>query len=164
MPADTHSVANQLRALYRDAPSEVDRTVSALFAEKVELLHNPPGPLDGPFDRTLLTKIRDAEEAAVHAVLPDLVPHDVDIMVADDTITVSCRMIGHKADGTVVNLPTASRYTVADGQIVGLQSLVEPAVGEQWRDILAEGGMTMEAIGMMLVEGGFELPGGLQLP
>ena len=138
MTKSVTDIAEEMRAVAEDRGKSRDLLVS-LFAETVELRHVPPSPSDGPIPGSLLSDVSGREVAALARALPDAEQGDSEVTVEDDAVRVRVRTTGTLADGTPIDVVTNTLFTIADGAIVGLQSDMDPASVEAWKQVLAAG-------------------------
>jgi hypothetical protein len=138
-----NEIADELRAAAGDTTKTQD-VMARLFAENIDLRHVPPLPSDGPIPGRLLAEVSRREVAAVERALRNRVDSDSEVTVDGDQILVRSRTRGTLDDGTSIDVRPSTRFTVAGGAIVGLQSDMD--------------GESMEAWGKVLAAGGFEIP------
>jgi hypothetical protein len=143
MGASVNDIADELRAATGDVVKTQD-VLGRYFAEQIELRHVPPHPSDGRIASRLLVEVARREVAAVDRALPDRVA-DGDVTVEGDAIRVQNRTQGTLADGSRIDVRTDTRFTVAGGAIVGLESNMDAAAMEAWGAVLAAGGFERPA-------------------
>jgi hypothetical protein len=136
-------MAVRLRAVSADRVRS-HLALASLFAETIELRHEPSHPSDGPISGRLLAEVSRREVDAAGRALPDLASN-VEVTVEGDSLRVRSRTTGTLSDGTKVDVQTNTVFVVADGAIVGLYSDMDEA--------------SMAAWGHVLAAGGFEIPG-----
>jgi ketosteroid isomerase-like protein len=144
MDAGVNDVAGRLRDAAGDLAASQE-ALSGLFADEVQLRHDPPHPSDGPIPGRLLAEVSRREVAAVTRALPDAVHSDSEITVDGDGVGMRGRTRGVLPDGTEIDVRTNTLFTVADGRIVGLLSDMDPASMESWGRVLAAGGFQVPA-------------------
>jgi hypothetical protein len=132
----------QLRAVSDDGVRS-QQALALLFAETVELRHEPSHPSDGPVSGRLLGEVSRREVEAAGRALLDLCSAS-EVTTEGDAIRVRGRTVGTLSDGTKVDMHTDTVFTVADGAIVGLYSDMDDASMAVW--------------GQVLIAGGFEIP------
>jgi ketosteroid isomerase-like protein len=132
-----NDVANQLRAAAGN-PIANQEALARLFADEIQLRHEPPHPSDGPIPGRLLAEMARRELAAVARALPDA-EQDSEITVEGDGVRMRGRTRGTLADGTAVDVQTNTLFSVADGRIVGLRSDMDARSMESWGVVLAAG-------------------------
>jgi hypothetical protein len=137
-------VADELRAA--SGVGGAQEVLARRFAEAVELRHDPPSPSDGPIPGALLAEVSRREVEAVGRALRDRVDGESEVTVDGDVIHLRGRTQGTLHDGSTIDVRTSTRFTVAKGEIVALQSEMDAASGEAW--------------GRVLTAGGFEVPAG----
>ena len=138
MTKSVTDIAEEMRAVAEDRGKSRDLLVS-LLAETVELRHVPPSPSDGPIPASLLSDVSGREVAALARALPDAEQSDSEVTVEDDAVRVRVRTTGTLADGTPIDVVTNTLFTIADGAITSLQSDMDPASVEAWKQVLAAG-------------------------
>jgi len=143
MGTTADDIAEELRAASGDVV-KTQEVMARRFAEHIELRHVPPLESDGPIAARLLVEVARREVAAVERALPDRVT-DGDVAVVGDVIRVQNRTQGTLSDGTSVDVRTDTRFTVADGAIVGLESNMDAASMQAWGTVLAAGGFELPA-------------------
>jgi ketosteroid isomerase-like protein len=143
MGTSADDIAEELRAAEGDVV-KTQEVLARRFAEQIELRHVPPLESDGPIAARLFVEVAGREVAAVERALPDRVT-DGDVTVDGDVIRVQNRTQGTLSDGTSVDVRTDTRFTVADGEIVGLESNMDAASMEAWGTVLAAGGLELPA-------------------
>ena len=143
MGTSADEIADELRAASGDVV-KTQEVMARRFAEQIELRHVPPHPSDGPMPSRVLVEVARREVAAVERALPDRVT-DGDVTVVGDAIRVQNRTQGTLSDGTRIDVRTDTRFTVADGAIVALESNMDAASMEAWGSVLAAGGFELPA-------------------
>ena len=134
-----HDAADQLRAAAGN-PLANQEALARLFADEVQLRHEPSHPSDGPMPGRLLAEIARSEVEAVMRALPDA-EQNSEITVEEAGVRVRGRTRGTLADGTAIDVQTNTLFTVADGRIVGLRSDMDSRSTEAWGNVLAAGGI-----------------------
>jgi ketosteroid isomerase-like protein len=134
-----NDVADQLRSTAGN-PIANHETLARLFAEEIELRHEPPHPSDGPIPGRLLAEMARREVEAVKRALPDAEQRS-EITVEGDGVRVRGRTRGTLVDGTLIDVQTNTLFTVADGRIVALHSDMDARSGVAWGRVLAAGGI-----------------------
>lgn len=114
-------------------------TMNGLYAETIELTHEPRLPGDGPIPSSVLIALGGQEVAALERAMPDAWLDIPDVSVERDRIRVRNRMGGTLTDGSAVEVSTNTVYTVADGRIVGLRSEMAPEEMQRWAGVLVAG-------------------------
>jgi hypothetical protein len=143
MDDTVNEVAEELRAA--GGVGGTQEVLARRFAEAVELRHDPPSPSDGPIPGALLAEVSRREVEAVGRALRERVDGASDVTVAGDVVHVRGRTRGSLDDGTTIDVRTSTRFTVADGRIVALQSDMDAASGAAWGKVLAAGGFEVPA-------------------
>lgn len=144
MTLSAAEIAQQLLAVAGDAERSRE-TLTALFAEEIELRHVPPAPTDGPIPGALLAEISRREVAALSRAMPDATHDEPEITVEGDAIRVRRRTHGLLGDGTPVDVRTNTLMSIADGRVVALESDMDPESLRSWRGVLAAGGFEVPA-------------------
>ena len=142
MTESAAEIAERLRAVAGDRAA-FQRALAELFAESVELRHDPPLETDGPIPGALIAEISLRETQAATRALPASAATGSEVTVEGDGIRVIGRTTGTLADGTHVAMATNTLFTVAGGQIVGLQSDMDESSRAAWGQILRTGGFTL---------------------
>src|SRR2546423_547855 len=130
-------IAERLRAVAHDRVKS-QQTLASLFADTIELRHEPTHPTDGPIAGRLLAEVSRREVEAVGRALPD-VDSKSEIYVEGDAIRVRAHTTGTLADGTPVDVNSDALFTVAGGAIVALQSDMDEASMMAWGTVLMAG-------------------------
>ena len=138
MTRSVADIAEEMRAVATDRAKSRDLLVS-LFADTVELRHVPPSPSDGPIPGRVLSDVSGREVAALARALPDAEHGGAEVTVEGDAVRVRVRTSGVLADGTRIDVETNTRFTIADGAIVALQSDMDAGSAEAWKKVLAAG-------------------------
>lgn len=136
-------VADELRAA--SGVGGAQEVLARRFADAVELRHDPPSPSDGPIPGALLAEVSRREVEAVGRALRERVDGEPDVTVEGDVVHMRGRTRGTLHDGSAIDVHTSTRFTVADGRIVALQSDMDAASGEAWGRVLAAGGFEVPA-------------------
>jgi ketosteroid isomerase-like protein len=120
---DIEEMAERLRAA---GDGEREQVLAELFAETVELQHDPVNEHDGPMPRERLTKGATAERDMLAQVMPDFTAtfsYEVD----GDRIIEQYHMGGTMPNGEVLDNPMVITFTVADGAITVMHAKFDPA-------------------------------------
>jgi len=144
MTKSASEIAADMRAVAHDRVASQE-LLASLFAEQVELRHVPASPNDGPIAGALLATVARREVEAMPRAFDGEVGHDTDIAVEGETIRVRGRVTGTLRDGSTVELRTNTLHTIAGGQIVALESDMDPDSLATWQRVLAAGGMHVGA-------------------
>ena len=142
MASSASEIADRMRAVAADRV-QAQQLLASLFAESIELRHEPGLPSDGPIPGRVLAEVSRREVEAAGRAMPDMTS-ETQIEVEGDGIRMQSRTTGTLADGTRVDVHTESLLTVANGEITGLRARLDET--------------SMAAWGAVLVAGGFELP------
>jgi hypothetical protein len=114
--------------------------MSGLYAETIELVHEPPLASDGPMPGRVLIALGGEEVAAVERAMPDVWMHEPEVTVeGEHRLRVRNRMGGTLADGTTVEVSTNTVYDIEEGRIVGLRSEMAPEDTQRWGAVLSAG-------------------------
>jgi hypothetical protein len=146
--ASSATSIDEIAESIRQAGADRDRlreTMSGLYADTIELAHEPPLPSDGPIPSRVLIELGGAEVAAVERALRNPWLDAPDVIVEGDRLRVRNRMGGILADGTDVEVCTNTVYTIGGGRIVGLRSEMAPEDMERWGSVLAAGDIEIPA-------------------
>jgi hypothetical protein len=119
--------------------------MSGLYADTVELAHEPPLPSDGPVPGRVLIAPGGEEVAAVERAMPDVWLDEPEVTVEGDHIRVRNRMGGTLTEGRAVDVCTNTAYAIEGGGIVGLRSEMAPEDRELWAGVLAAGDFPVPA-------------------
>ena len=138
MTKSVTEIADEMRAVAADRAKSRDLLVS-LFADTVELRHEPPRPSDGPIPGSLLGEVSGREVDALARAMPEAEHCASEVTIEGNAVRVRVRTTGTLADGTPIDVETNTRFTIADGVIVGLQSDMDAASAEAWKKVLAAG-------------------------
>jgi hypothetical protein len=131
-------VADAIRRAGADR-DRMRRTMSGLYADTIELAHEPPLPSDGPMPGSVLIALGGEEVAAVERAMPDVWMDEPAVTVEGDHIRVRNRMGGTLAGGAEVRVSTNTVYAIDEGRIVGLRSEMAPDDVQQWGAVLSAG-------------------------
>jgi ketosteroid isomerase-like protein len=142
-------IADALRAASTSSEG-ASSVLAELYAEKVDLRHEPRLATDGPVDGALLGEMGRREIAASRRALTSTSEPASEITVEGDAIRMRSRTRGRLDDGTVIDVTTNTLFRVADGRIVELVAEMDEADVQAW--------------GQVLVAGGIEVPEGLFEP
>ena len=119
--------------------------LASLFAEQVELRHVPASPNDGPIAGALLATVARREVEA----MPERSTARSDTTPTSRSrarpYTSGAGSPGPLRDGSTVELRTNTLHTIAGGQIVALESDMDPDSLATWQRVLAAGGMQVGA-------------------
>jgi hypothetical protein len=143
MTSDIGEIAAAMRAAGADRTKSRE-LLASLYADTVELQHDPPGTGDGSVPARMLIALAEQEVAAMERALPDSAAHPLEVSVDGDRLRMRGRVEGTLADGTRVDVMTNTVFTVAGGRIVGLRSEMTPE--------------DMQTYGAVLAAGAFEVP------
>ena len=141
MGTDEAAIEEVAEAIRR-AGSDRDRmreTMTGLYAEMVEIAHQPPQPSDGPVPAGVLIAMADREVGALSRAISEPWTDPPEVTVDGECIRVRNRMGGTLADGTDVELATNTLYTIRAGRIVGLRSEMAPEETQRWSSMLVAG-------------------------
>jgi hypothetical protein len=143
MGQGVEDIVARLRAVSDDGQRS-QAIVASLFAENVELRHEPPLPTDGPVPGRALAEISRREVEAASRALADL--HSAtSITVEGSAFCMRTHIMGTLRDGTAVDVQTGARFTVERGQIVGVLAQMDDATMSQWAHVLAAGAFEIPA-------------------
>lgn len=111
--AGAMSIGEVAEAIHR-AGSDRDRlrmTMKQLYAETIELAHEPRLPTDGPLPSRVLVALAGQEVAALERAMPDAWLDEPEVTAEGQYIRVRNRMGGTLADGSAVEVspPATSR-------------------------------------------------------
>jgi hypothetical protein len=139
MTESVQDIAERLRAV-ADDPAAFQRTLAPLFADAIELRHEPALATDDRIPGRLIAEASRLETEATARALSTSLETRSDVLVEGDDLRVIGRVAGTLADGTVIDVHTDVLFTIADGQIVGLRSQMDDASMASWGQVLAAGG------------------------
>ena len=135
-------VARAFERALAAGPDEFRPTLGGLYAEEVELRHEPALPSDGVVDGRRLAASSDREAAAITGALSDQRYDDVDVSVADDRVTVGASLVGTLADGRVVRLPTRMHCRIDEsGHVAAITHDMGPEAMRAWAVVAVAGGL-----------------------
>lgn len=149
MNSDVDAVAERLRFACMHAITAEAEIAPELFADAIDLRHQPASPVDGVLDKDVLLPILIAERSALRRAVSDLVMEVIKCEVNGNRIDFAYMTRGVKPDGTPVSFRSRVLYTVQHGKITGLAA-IRAATGEDSATMLE-----------LIQEGGFDAPGAL---
>jgi hypothetical protein len=142
MTESVHDIAERLRAVADDR-TLFQQTLASLFADAVELHHEPARPTDGPIPGRLIAEVSRLETEAAGRALSTSLESRTEIVVDGHAVRVIGSVAGTLADGTAIDVHTNVDFTIADGKIVGLRSDMDEASTTNWGRVLAAGGFAI---------------------
>ncbi|MFG1927734.1 hypothetical protein [Cryptosporangium sp. NPDC048952] len=119
-------ITSEVDAAYRDGSAAVLAFLERRLAERVEILHEPPMPADGTYDRDVVLAAHAQQEATKQRVLADLYEH-ADVSGDDTEVVVALRVTGRLPDGNELTIVGTDTLTVVDGRVVRLHSAFDPS-------------------------------------
>lgn len=138
-------VARCLEQALVAGPDHFRPALGQLYADEVELRHEPPLPPDGVVDGRRLAESSEKEAAAIAGALQDQRYDRVEVTVDSDTVLVQACLVGALADGKAVSLPTRMRCRVDAGRIVAITHEMGPEAMRAWAEVAVAGGLTAAA-------------------
>lgn len=136
-----HLVAAELERALAAGPEVFRPILGALFADEVDLRHEPPLPADGIVGGTRLAAATEREAVAITGVLADRRYGDIDVTVDGDQVLVRTALMGTLPDGRAVVLPTRMRCTIAHGRISALTHEMGADALRAWAEVAVAGGL-----------------------
>jgi ketosteroid isomerase-like protein len=119
-------VAERLRLAAAESPEQYTETLAELWAERVETAHEPRRDMDGPRTRDEQIAMHRGEDAAFRRAMHDYRQDDVAVSVTGDCIELSATISGTPESGDELALPVRWRFTLADGVICDVVTIVDP--------------------------------------
>ena len=136
-------IAAELREAAASSPAAMSSAISARFAEKVEVAHEPALPLDGVIDRDFLIQSGTAEIAAFQRAMSDF-KYEGEVSTDGDDVLALMTMSGTASDGTAIAVTVPTTYTIKDGEIARIKAEVDAD--------------TVTTLTKVLTSAGFEIP------
>jgi hypothetical protein len=146
MSSDVEAIAARLRADYESPSPDGVPAMATLFADSVELRHDPPIPTDGPIPGATLRDVAIAETRAANRAFTEVVRDNVEVTVDGPSIRVRATTKGTLMTGAAISIDTDVVVEVRDGEIVAMNAHLGDENTARWREALEAGG--------------FERPGG----
>ena len=141
MELSASSVARALEDALRAGPEVFRSTLGGLYADEVELRHEPPLPSDGLVDGRRLAESSDREAAAIASTIADQRYGDSDVTLDGEVVTVRTALEGTLPDGRAVSLPTEMRCRVGAGRVVAITHALGPDAMRAWAEVAVAGGL-----------------------
>jgi hypothetical protein len=114
--------------------------MASLYADTIELRHNPPRRADGPIEASALRDISVADMAAVNRGLTEREFDTPRITVEGSSIRIQSTMRGTLASGDPIKVDNDVLLEVRDGKIVALEAHRDEESWAQWFKVLEAGG------------------------
>ncbi|HEV3354762.1 MAG TPA: nuclear transport factor 2 family protein [Acidimicrobiales bacterium] len=141
--ASAETVAAALRAALEQGPEAFRGCLGSLYADRVELRHEPALSVDGPVDGRRLAETTEAEAAAITSALGDQHYGAGEVVVDGDTVTVRTSLEGSLPSGEAASLPTHMICGVADGRIAAITHQMGPDAMQAWLRVAEAGGLVV---------------------
>jgi hypothetical protein len=126
------SIAAELDAAYREGPTAVLAFMQSRFAERVEVLHEPPLPTDGVYERDVVLAAQAQQQDVKERVVADY--SEVATVSGDNAeVVVVLRVTGRLPDGSALRIDSRDTLTLREERIVRLVSAFDP---EQMQPLL----------------------------
>jgi len=120
----TETISERLRGAAESSPEEYTELLAELWAEEVTATHDPPSPEDGVRDRERMNELNRAATAGLRARMPDLSYRNINFSVSGNEIELTAEIHGTSQDGNETSIPLHWVYTVKDGSILAINSVV----------------------------------------
>lgn len=140
MSADVEAIAERLRADYESPSPDGIPAMATLFADTVELRHDPPIASDGPIPGSALRDVAIAETQAANRAFTEVVRDNVDVTVDGSSIRIRATTKGTLVTGATLSIDTDVVVEVRDGRIVAMSAHLGDDNTARWREALAAGG------------------------
>jgi ketosteroid isomerase-like protein len=127
MGQPTEKIAEMLRSAASESPEAYTEALAGLWADQIGTEHEPPRDMDGPRTRDQQVAMHRGEDAAFRRALPDFRQDDVTVSVAGDRIELGAIITGTATSGEVVAVPVRWRFTVDNGALTHVVTVVDPA-------------------------------------
>jgi hypothetical protein len=135
-------VAHALEQALTAGPEQFRPTLGGLYAEQVELRHQPPLPPDGVVDGGRLAETSDKEALAITSALRDQHYADVEVGVDGDRVSIRASLVGTLADGSSVSLPTRMHCRIDHGgRVVAITHDMGVEAMRAWAEVAVAGGL-----------------------
>lgn len=119
MNGTPRAIADHLTAALNHGGEVYAQALASYWSERaVDLMHEPPLPMDTPMTREAMLHERATIDSAFHALMPDFRYEAIDAKVVGATIYLFCEQCGTLADGTAIRSPLCTRLTIEQGRIV----------------------------------------------
>jgi hypothetical protein len=140
-PTGPDEVARTLEEGIAAGPATFRRILAGLYADQVELRHEPALPSDGIVDGARLGASSDREASAMTGVLADVRYGDGEVVVDGAEVSVATSLEGTLPDGRAVSLPTRMRCRVEAGRIVAITHAMGAEAMRAWAEVAVAGGL-----------------------
>jgi ketosteroid isomerase-like protein len=136
------AIVRHLEGQLTAGPDAFRTAVAQLYADKVELRHEPPLSLDGIVDGKRLAESSKHEAAAITGVLSDLRYADTQVSLDGDCVTIAMNLLGTVPTGASVRLPIRMQCRIEDGRIVAVTQAMGQDAMQAWAQVAAAAGIT----------------------
>jgi len=140
-PDTADGVARRLERAIIAGPEEFRRALGNLYANSVELRHEPPLAPDGIVDGRRLAASTETEAAAIAKAISDQRYGESEVTVDGRVVVLKMALTGLLADGRSVSLPTHIRCAVDDGRVVAITHVMGPDAMRAWAEVAVAGGL-----------------------
>jgi hypothetical protein len=141
MTTSIEDIAARLQAAAVESPEAYTATLATLWADEVNVTHEPARQWDHPRPRADQVGLHEREDAAFRQAMPDFRQEDVAVTIDGDVITLAATIRGTRRDGAAISVPVRWRFTVKDGTIPAVVTVVEPDDSAPTEGILRAGGV-----------------------
>lgn len=135
-------VAQQLEQALQEGPRGFQVVLGSLYADEVELRHEPALPPDGIVDGKRLASSSDRESAGIGSVLKAQRYQGVQVQVEGDLVRIETALVGTLPDQSEVSLPTRMRLRVEGGRVVAITHEMGEDAMRAWAQVAVAGGLT----------------------
>jgi hypothetical protein len=120
MTDPTARLADEIDAAFRAGIRESRVVLGRMWADQVDVCHDPPQPGDGPMAGVDLARIQLEEMTIFDQVAPDLHHDAVRVTVEGHTIRIAMDVVGTTADGSELRTPVEAVVTETGGRLTSL--------------------------------------------
>lgn len=139
----TVKVADALRDAFNAGPADAQATLRSLYGDEVDYRHTPPLPSDGMVSGEQLREVSGLEAAAINNAIPGFFYDRVEVSVDDVRVHVKAWIVGTLGNGADVRVLSDMYCRVRDGQIVGVEHVMDAETMAAWAEVARAGGLTI---------------------
>jgi ketosteroid isomerase-like protein len=115
MTVSNDELAQRIRGIFADGDFE---DLSEVAADKVEIVHVPPQPVDGELDGATWAAAEAGVASAIRTVIPNFTVKPAEVTTDGDQIRLVSFLTGTLEDGSQLNHRVDTAFTVKDGKVV----------------------------------------------
>jgi hypothetical protein len=132
-------MARAIEAAYAEGPVRGGEVLVGYLADKINIVHEPRQPEDGPRDGAMIGARRLRETTAFAKALQEFW-EDTRVEVEGNYLLVTKTVRGRRANGETLAETVTSKVRVANGQIVEMLAVSQSASFGKIMEVLQEGG------------------------